>query len=286
MEPRGLLMRIAEQRPFASPAERNIIDYLQEHLEEAATQSIRELANAAFVSPSTVVRFCRKFGCSGYREFQRELVNELAYKDPELDVAIESVGPADTTADVVHKIVQSNVRSVQATEHLIDLDALEAAAEAIRTSRVTDLFGIGASLLVARDLEMKLTRVGKECHIYDDWHSQLLCAKNMRASDVAVVVNYSGMTNEAVTCARTARARGAKVVAITRMVGGSPLASLADWTLGVTASEPLIRSGAMASRLSQLTVVDMLYALYVARDYERCTSLMRQNYIEKDTRQT
>lgn len=282
MRSRGLLARMREHRPYASPAERNVIDYLLGHAEEAASQSVRELSESTFVSPSTVVRFCRRFGCSGYREFQRELVHELAHIDPELDIAMECVSPDDSTADVVHKVVRSNVRSVEATEHLIDLDALDAAAEAIRTSRVTNLFGIGASLLVAHDLEMKLTRVGKECHIYDDWHSQLLCAKNMRPTDVAVVVSYSGMTSEALTCARTARGRGARVVAITRTSVDSPLASVADWTLGVAASEPLIRSGAMASRLSQLTVVDMLYAVYVSRDYERCTSVMRQNYIEKD----
>lgn len=34
--------------------------------------------------------------------------------------------------------------------------------------RVVNLYGVGASLLVARDLEQKLTRVDKECHMRED----------------------------------------------------------------------------------------------------------------------
>ena len=54
--------------------------------------------------------------------------------------------------------------------------------------------------------------------------------------------------------------------------------------LGVAASEPLVRSGAMASRMAQLMVVDALYAAYVASDYERATYVIKQNYIEKQER--
>ncbi|MEO2555422.1 MurR/RpiR family transcriptional regulator, partial [Collinsella aerofaciens] len=64
----------------------------------------------------------------------------------------------------------------------------------------------------------------------------------------------------------------------------SKLATMADAVLGVAASEPLVRSGAMASRMAQLMVVDALYAAYVASDYERATHVIKQNYIEKQER--
>lgn len=66
--------------------------------------------------------------------------------------------------------------------------------------------------------------------------------------------------------------------------GSSKLATMADAVLGVAASEPLVRSGAMASRMAQLMVVDALYAAYVASDYERATHVIKQNYIEKQER--
>lgn len=47
---------------------------------------------------------------------------------------------------------------------------------------------------------------------------------------------------------------------------------------------PWSPSGAMASRMAQLMVVDALYAAYVASDYERATHVIKQNYIEKQER--
>lgn len=70
------------------------------------------------------------------------------------------------------------------------------------------------------------------------------------------------------------------MIAITRAVG-SDLADEADLVLGVASTEPLVRSGAMGSRMSQLLVVDALYAVYVTRDYERCSNIMLRNFTEK-----
>lgn len=281
MNAQGLLVRLRAHRQYASSAERNIIDLIQKDPHGAVTLSIRALAAATYTSPSTVVRFCRKLGCSGYKEFQRELVYELASVDERSDLALEDIERDDVTERVVRKVAASNVRSIEATERLVDAACLDVCAAALHSARVVDLFGIGASLLVAHDFDLKLTRVGKECHVYDDWHSQLLCAKNMHADDIAVVISYSGLTAEMLECARVARGRGARVIAITRLGDDTPLAREADWALGVAASEPLLRSGAMASRMSQLTVVDMLYAVYVTKDYEHCTGLIRSNFIEK-----
>lgn len=150
------------------------------------------------------------------------------------------------------------------------------------SSRMVGIFGIGASLLVAHDLELKLTRIDKMCSVNDDWHNQRLMAKNMHPDDVAVVISYSGFTEEMIECARCARDRGARVIAITRIGNDAGLSRYADYVLGIASNEPLIRSGAMGSRMSQLIVVDALFAACVARDYERCSALIRRNYTVKE----
>lgn len=281
MERRGLLLRLKERRRYASPAERNIIDFIQRDPQAVIAKSIRALADETFTSPSTVVRFARKLGCAGYKEFQRELVYELASAREGSDIALEDIRQGDSADAIVGKVLQSDVRSLQATERLLDRAVLDRCAELVKACRVVDLFGIGASLLVARDFEMKLARVDKECHLDDDWHNQLLRARNMHADDLAVVISYSGLTEEMVECARAARERHATVIAITRVGNETGLSAQADYVLGIASSEPLIRSGAMGSRMSQLLVIDALYAVYVTKDYERCSQIIRHNYIRK-----
>lgn len=276
----GLLLRIGELGQGTSPAVRSLAANVSRDPRAAASLTIRELADASHASASTVTRFCRQLGCSGYREFQRALVYELASVDEASDVAIEGICSADGAEQILGKVVQSDIRSLEALERLIDPVVLEECAAAIAGARVVSLFGVGASLLVARDLELKLNRVDKQCHVYEDWHSQMLCARNIHADDLAIVFSYSGLTREMVEVARIVRQRGARLIAVTR-IAGSELAEGADWVLGLAASEPLVRSGAMASRMSQLAVVDALYALYVARDYDRCAKTMLRNYDEK-----
>lgn len=281
MQGKGLFVHMRERKRDASPAMRSIIELVERDPQAVSTKSIHELAESTNTSASTVVRFCRQLGCSGYREFQRELVYEIASTGEEDGVALDDITADDVSSSVVRKVIASNIRSLEATERLLDVSTLDACAEMLKAARVINLFGVGASLLVARDLELKLIRADRECHVYDDWHNQMLIAKNMHEDDLAIVFSYSGMTKEMITVARLAHERGAKVIAVTRAIGAGGLYEEADWVLGVAASEPLVRSGAMASRMSQLAVVDALYAVYVTKDYERSAKVMLSNYDEK-----
>ena len=57
--------------------ENEIADYILKHLDEVHLLSAESLAKKAFVSKATVVRFCRKLGVEGYRDFQRSLDKEV-----------------------------------------------------------------------------------------------------------------------------------------------------------------------------------------------------------------
>lgn len=279
---KGLLLGIRELRHSTSPAIRDVAETIERDPRKMVNLSVRELAAASRTSASSVIRLCRKLGCEGYREFQRELMYELASMDGINDVALEDIVPEDDVDSVLEKVLRSDVRSMEATARLVDPGVLAECARAIANCRTVNLYGVGASLLAARDMQAKLERVDKVCRIQDDWHGQLLSARNLHADDVAVVFSYSGLTEEMLTVARYAREHGATVIAITRAIG-SELADEADLVLGVASSEPLIRSGAMGSRMSQLLIVDALYATYVIQDYERCSRIMLRNFSEKSS---
>lgn len=281
MEHAGLLLRLRDHWPYASAAERNIINYLEHDPNAAIGFTISELAHATYTSPSTIIRLCRKLGCSGYKDFQRNLVVEMTLLGSQEDVVIKGVDSASDLSQIVSKVIRSDYQTIEATAQLIDVEQIELCAQKIIDATSVSLFGLGASLLVAHDLEQKLIRAAKPCICFDDWHMQLLAVKNMTPQDVAIIFSYSGLSKEMLEAARLARACGSFVIAITRIGETSKLARMADATLAVAASEPLERSGAMASRISQLLIVDALFAAYVTKDYSRCSSFIRRNYIGK-----
>jgi DNA-binding MurR/RpiR family transcriptional regulator len=80
----------------------------------------------------------------------------------------------------------------------------------------------------------------------------------LNRGDVAVGISHTGATTDTVEALREASDRGATTVAITNFPR-SPIAEVADFVLTTAARETTFRSGATASRIAQLTVIDCVF---------------------------
>jgi fructoselysine-6-P-deglycase FrlB-like protein len=74
-----------------------------------------------------------------------------------------------------------------------------------------------------------------------------------------------------------ARAHGATTVAITNFPW-SPITEVADFVLLTAARETAFRSGAMTSRIAQLTVVDCLFVTLAQRDLPRTMDALERTF--------
>lgn len=278
---KGLLVRIDDYVQNAGEAEKQLISRLQRNPESVLRKTIKEIAKETYTSPATIVRLCKKLGCKGYKDFQSTLAYEVALFRESRDIAFQKITQKDTVEDIIYKVTKKNIESLETTRKLLEPKIITDCVKLLEISRTVSLFGLGTSLLVARDLYLKLLRADVICSLCDDWHAQFLTARNLRAGDVAIVISYSGLTEEMLQCAKEAKANGAKVIAITRAVE-SKLAAEADFVLPVAATELIHRSGAMSSRISQLNVVDVLFTAYVNRNYEFCMNQFGRTHIQKD----
>jgi len=277
---KGLLVRIESYLQDAGEAEKELIKRLNKNPESVLRKSIKEIAKETYTSPATVVRLCKKLGCKGYKDFQNTLAYEVALFQESRDIAFQKITREDSIEDVIYKVTKKNIESLETTQKLIEPKIVIECVKLLENSRTVTLFGLGTSLLAARDLYLKLLRADVICNVCDDWHTQLLGARNLRKGDLAIAISYSGLTEEVLQCVKEAKGNGAKVIAITRAVE-SELASEADFVLPVAATELIHRSGAMSSRISQLNVIDIFFTAYVNRNYDVCMSKFTKNYIQK-----
>lgn len=278
---KSVLVRFQEYEEKASNAEKPVVKFILEHAKAASECSIHQLAEVTFSSSSTIIRLCKKTGFAGYKEFQKALIAEIVIREESTRAKNADIQKEDKLEELITKVTYKNIVSLEKTRKLLDESVLERCVDVLEQCRNIVFFGIGSSLLVAQDAYMKFLRIDKMCFIHDDWHVQLLHAKNMTSKDVAVIISYSGLTEEMIRCAETAKKRGAIVIAITRFAD-SKLAREADYKLYVAASEVLIRSGAMASRISQLNVVDILYTAYLNRHFEENAMQVKKTAIPKN----
>lgn len=265
---------------MASPTEKGIISWLLREPEHAAGLSIHRLAEQTFSSPSTIIRLCHKTGFQGYKELQKSLVYELAVRDETDRRQMDEIGRDDSLLEIVEKVTYKNMISLENTRKLIDIPVLEKCVDLLISSKAVYLFGLGSSLLVARDAYLKFLRVNKECFLCDDWHAQFLQAMNMTKESVAIVISYSGLTQEMIACAGEIKKSGAPLIVISRSEV-SPLARMANYNLCVAATEFIIRSGAMSSRISQMNTIDILYTAYVNRNFDESIRQLRRTHIPK-----
>ncbi|MDO5399649.1 MAG: MurR/RpiR family transcriptional regulator [Eubacteriales bacterium] len=277
---KSVLVRMTQYQAQASMAEQGVLGFVLENPQQAAQSSIHQLAQQAFSSPSTVVRLCRKLGFEGYRDMQKSLLYEMAVRRQETGIQTEPIEQDTALSDIVDRVTLRNITSLENSRRLVEEAVLRRSVELICGSATVLLFGIGASFLVAQDAYLKFLRADKPCALSEDIHSQYLHAKNARPEDAAIIISYSGHTEEILRCARELKRRGTPIIAITRF-DSSPLSQLADCNLHVVAMEEAFRSGAMSSRISQLNMIDILFTAYISRNYAQSIPCLERNQLKK-----
>jgi len=229
------------------------------------------LADKTGASEAAWVRFCKLLGYSGLKEFKRAYVmkgfareksengdEEQLYTDIKGYTSVESI---------IDNVSLLNGRAISDTQKILDANSVKEAIDVLSKARKILFLGVGASGLVAQDAALKFVRIGKNAVAPTDFHIQLTHTYLLGEDDAVVVISYSGRTKEMIECLEVAKELGCKVISITKY-GKNPIASKADIALFISTPEIEKRSGAMGSRIAQLTVIDILFTGVANKEYE------------------
>lgn len=261
----GCFLRLKESLNGLSKKERLVAEYVLQYPEEVPKKSIEELALACATSPSSVVRLCKKLGYDGYKDFCRLLTADISASRDE-DIDYQDVRPGDSVMSIAKSVSLCNIKAIDSTLSIIDNDELQKAVDAISAADRVDFYGVGSSNLVALDAHNKFLRINKITNANADTHVQILSAATLKPGDVAVFISYSGETKDILMIAEMAKKCSATLISISKH-GINALRSMADISLSTFSTENLIRSGAMSSRISQMTMIDILYTAVVSKEY-------------------
>jgi len=258
-----ILAVIKELQITFKPSEAKIAKYILDNAHVVTELSINELAKACDTSEASIVRFCRTIGLKGFQELKIKIAVSLSKQTKKLDGGITD---DDDVADVIQKIANFNKQAIDNTISLLDVKSIIKAVDALSNANKIDFYGVAASGTVAYDAMLKFARINIPCTAYQDSHLQLTSAVNLKKGDVACGISYSGATKEIVEAIQVAKEAGATTISLTKY-GQSPLVKTADINLFVSSEEAMFRSGAMASRIAQLTVIDILFILVARKKY-------------------
>jgi DNA-binding MurR/RpiR family transcriptional regulator len=271
-----------------SKTEQRVARQVLESPAAVASWNISTLARECRTSEATVVRFCRAVGLGGYRELRLALATEVGRAESGAvagRTVSSDIRPGDDLDEVVEKIAFADARAVEETAQQLDLQALHRVIGAIVDAGRIDIYGVGASAFVALDLQQKLHRIGMVPFAWADPHTALTSAALLSPGDVAIGISHSGSTEDTIDSLTQARERGVTTVAVTNFPR-SPITRVADHVLTTAARETTFRSGATASRLAQLTVVDCVFVGVAQRTYDSSQRALEATYDAVSARQS
>jgi DNA-binding MurR/RpiR family transcriptional regulator len=275
-----ILVRVRGTLPALRPAERRVAEAMLADPAAAAEQSISVLARQCETSETTVMRLCRALGFERFPELRLALARAATREEARHGSVAHlraDISRTDGLEDIVRKIGFSDARAIEDTTSNLDITALGLAVDAVARARRIDIFGIGASGFVCQDLQQKLHRIGLLAFAWPDPHAALTSAVLLTPQDVAIGVSHTGTTIDTVEPLRLARKREATTIAITNFAR-SPIAEHANLVLATAARETTFRSGATASRIAQLAVVDCLFVAVAQRSFEKTMEALESTY--------
>ena len=254
---KSLLLKIEDDLSRLSDAERRIGEYILQHPDLIPNMTTRELSKKSGVSEASIVRFCKSIGIGSFKSFKLALVKDLTLTEMNLtDFSI--LQKKDSPYDLFQKVIHVNKSAIESIANSMDKKELLRAVDSIRDARKIVFFGVGGSSTAAFDAQYKFTRLGYESITSLDFHYMLSVIPYMKKGDIFVAISTSGQTKDVLELSRFAQKKGATVIAITN-IDKSPLYKEADIRLCTPNVEQDFRIGSIASRMTQLTIVDALY---------------------------
>ena len=252
-------------------ARRSIGEFLLAKKSRIKVYTMQQIADQTFSSKSSLVRFAKSLGFSGWKEFMEQFLSDSYYEESHY-TDIDPNFPFEAGDDMEKIIVQlSNlaVESILDTTDQLDRRELEKAVDILYHSRQIALMAQAPNLYVGELFRRKMATIGKNVLIAE---SDLgLLAHSLGSEDCATLISYSGNSERRLPLKAIPILEEAEVpiIAITGM-GENLLRQHATCTLSMSSRERLYtKISNFATEESINFILNMLYACYFAKDYDR-----------------
>jgi DNA-binding MurR/RpiR family transcriptional regulator len=250
-----------------SRSQKDVAQYIVDHLDEAAFQTAEELARRASTSSSTVVRFSQALGFEGFPELQQAARDEYRRRPPDAAAA--------TTAAPLFSLDQTEFENALAADHVnvedtarkLSRSDVEAAVDAIVSAEKVLIAGTDQMAFFASYLRHLLMLLDLRAEVVAS-PSQEALGRLGRIDENTLVIGLSaGRPHPLITrTMKLARHRKATTVAITDATL-SEVAKLARIRLYYSSNSPAY----VRSHTALLSVIQALaYGVYArdARGYD------------------
>ena len=269
--PEGMLAYIRSAYASLTKAEKRVADIVLNEGNIVIYDSLTTLAEKAGVGDSSVLRFCRHIGYSGFQEFKLALAQSTSMtKDDESEE-----NDQNQLSRIIGNITNKNIHVIEDTTTLLREQDLETATNMLLKANKSVFFGVGSSGLTAEHAKYRFIRAGFPVESVTDGHLAPVRATLLTPQDTAIVISVSGSTVDIVDVAKIAKENDAKVMCITSHVK-SPVTKHADLVLLTASKEKPTESSALSSIIPQMHIFEILFTHALNQLGNQGTEMLRK----------
>ncbi|TCO69419.1 MurR/RpiR family transcriptional regulator [Rhodovulum euryhalinum] len=195
---------------------RQCAEYLAAHTDRIAVSTVAEIAAAAGVQPSAVMRFCQLMGFSGYSEMQKLFRDSLTAAWPDYRERLKGLrdSGAGSPSALLAEFAEAGTRSLEALVSNVDSRQLDRAVKVISEARTVHVAGLRRAFPVAAYLAYAFEKMERPAMLHSRT-ANLDARHAVREGDALIAITFAPYSAATVDLAEHCTARGVPVVAIT-----------------------------------------------------------------------
>ena len=249
-----------------TPNEEILNEYILKNIEDVIYMSIYELSDKTFTSVSTIVRYCKKLGVAGFKEFKIELTKSLTelQKDREenfLDLSHDLDTEDSSFTNIAHNVAKITTQTIEETFHFFDEATLYQAVNLILNAKNIYAIGVSDPYLRLQHFQIKLLKLGIKVQMISLQPEQFYLANFSEENDLAILVSHGGQTAEILNDARLFYKNKTPILSVTSNTEGY-LAEVSSVVLPIPKTKADSKPQTLfASQIAIEYVLNVLYSL-------------------------
>lgn len=236
---------------------------------------IKEIKSRCFVSSSSITNFCQSLNFGGFSELKFAYMTELKKEEKIFTDTNTDINTDKLNGSYLKKLIIS----LENTSNLLSNQDLLIFLEYIHNYNNININSFGITSIVAKDLEMKLLKLGKKVTNHLEFNFQKEASKNANENTLVIGYSYTGTNKEVLNCLDISKKNGAKIVFIT---GNSQIVKEKNYDLNFIIDFSDSQRGFFTpttSKINMLFFNDILFLKYMKKYKEETALLLKRNRI-------
>lgn len=211
----NILEQIKSSMDIMTKSEQKIAMHCIGNLKDFAFYSLDTLADKITISTASVIRFCRKLGFKGFKEFQDAVREDFRYQ-PDLPDKFSRTAKLNVFDNLLERVIESDVSCLYRTFDELKFERISDAVDRISGAKRVFTFGMRESYAMAHYAYTRFLTVRNDVYILNaGYNGEVEPLLSLTKDNVCVVFLFHRYTAQALEILSALKKQGVDVILIT-----------------------------------------------------------------------